>query len=179
MAREVRALGLRLNRCGFYPQIDHNRGKAIGVLRTLYRFRDIPARYKLQLYKTVVRPLLEYPAVPLHLASRAKMLRLQAVQNRAIMWITGHRFREEGRPSIRRLHKSLKLEPLNQRLHKLAIRTWEALAADEDPNYEEVDELANQPSRRRANVDPRRSWWPSSLRVVRQPMPRPIYSGQD
>lgn len=179
VAREVRALGLRLNRCGFYPQIDHNRGKAIGVLRTLYRFRDIPARYKLQLYKTVVRPLLEYPAVPLHLASRAKMLRLQAVQNRAIMWITGHRFREEGRPSIRRLHKSLKLEPLNQRLHKLAIRTWEALAADEDPNYEEVDELANQPSRRRANADPRRSWWPSSLRVVRQPMPRPIYSGQD
>ena len=178
-AHEVRALGLRLNSRGFSPQVEYNRGKGIGALRSLWRFRHIPARFKLRLYKTLVRPLLEYPAVPLHLCSRAKMVRLQAVQNRAVMWITGHRFREEGRPSIRHLHGSLRLEPLNQRLHKLAVRTWEALEADDDPNFVEVQELAALPPRRRQPADVRRAWWPSSLQVVRQPMPRPIFSGMD
>lgn len=174
---EVRALGLRLSRTGFTPQVEHNRSKSLGVLRTLWRFREIPLRYKLQLYKSLVRPILEYPAVPLHLATKAKMLRLQSVQNRAVMWITGHRFREEGRPSLRHLHRALRLEPLNCRLHKLAGRTWESLAADEDPNFDEVLEIASQPPR--CSIWAQTYRWPSSLRRIRLPMPRPWFSKMD
>ena len=181
--REVKALGLRLNRCGFRPQVDYNRAKAKRALATLYRFADLPWKAKRRLYITIVRPLLEYPVVPLHLGSRASMKKLQGVQNRAIMWITGHRFREDGRPSIRRLHRLLRLEPVNIRLHRLAGRTWDSLEADGDPNYEEVRDLAALPPRRRVRVAagqaPSTRWWPSSLNAVRLPMPRAIYSSTD
>ena len=175
-----KALGLRLNRTGFAPQIKHNRARALRALKPLWRFRTIPAKAKLRLYKSLIRPILEYPPVPLHLATRSAMLKLQAVQNRAIMWITGHWFHQVNRPSIRRLHRRLRLEPINTRLHRLARRTWRALESDGDPNYTEVLELAGLPRVRRsaAGADPKR-WWPSSIQFAQQRPPRPIFSKLD
>ena len=175
--RVVTILGLRLGRCGFTAQVTHNRGKAYGVLSTLKRFRTLPWRHKLQLYKTLVRPVLEYPAVPLHAGSNSAMRRLQAVQNSAIMWVCGLRFSDPDRPSIPTLHRMLRLEPINVRLHKLACRTWERLAQDEDPNYDEVLRNSAMPQVRRPALGANpRLWWPSSLALVQGPRPAPIYS---
>ena len=173
---EVKALGLRLTRCGFAPQVRHNRGKAYGTLNALRRFRTIPWRHKLQLYKSLIRPVLEYPAVPLHTACDAPMARLQAVQNSSICWITGLRFNDPDRPTMRELHGMLKLEPMNVRLHRLARRTWERLEDSGDPCYDEVLHYSQMPMIRipTFGADLRR-WWPSSMSYAMGPPPAPIY----
>ena len=177
-AREVTVLGLRLTRCGCHPQITHNKGKANGVLRTLRRFRSMNWRHKLQLYKSLVRPVLEYPAIPLHTATKYGQRRLQGVQNSAIFWITGLRRSDPTRPNIVALHGMLRLQPMNLRLHRLAKRTWDRLATMDppDPNYEEVRANNALPQVRRPlpGADPR-YWWPSSLSIVNGPVPAPIY----
>ena len=66
---EVTVLGLKLTRAGFARQSEANRGKGIGVLRSLRRFRSIPWRHKRQLFKSLIWPVLEYPAVSLHAGS--------------------------------------------------------------------------------------------------------------
>ena len=177
---EVRALGLHLTRCGFSRQVTLNRGKAFGTLRTLRRLRSIPWRHKLQLYKSLVRPVLEYPAVPLHTAMDTNMRKMQAVQNSCIMWITGLKFNDPVRPSMRQLHRMLKLQPINLRLHKLARRTWERLEEDADPNYTEVLGYSRLPMVRipTFGTDLRR-WWPSSLSYALGPPPPPIYHSYD
>ena len=174
--REVTILGLRLTRVGFHPQVKHNRGKALGVLSTLRRFKSLPWQHKLQLYKALIRPVLEYPAVPLHAASDACLRRLQGTQNNCIMWICNLRFNTPNRFDIPTLHRMLRLQPLNIRLHMLAKRTWERLARDDDVNYEEVLRNSALPQIRRAapTANPKH-WWPSSLTLANAPAPPPIY----
>ena len=96
---------------------------------------------------------------------------LQAVQNKAIMWITGLKFNTPNRPTMQQLHKMLKLEPINIRLHRLAARVWEKLEQSNDPNYAEVEEASRLPRRSRANIN----WWPSSLGIAGGPPPQPLY----
>ena len=175
-AEEATVLGLKLSRCGFSRQTVANRGKGYGVLKRLKRFKKLPRRHKLQLYKQCIRPVLEYPAVPLHAGTPACMKRLQSVQNASIMWIFSTQYNDPTRPSIEQLHRILRLDTINVRLHKLAKRTWDKLQRDDDPNFEEVLAASAMPAIRRptAGADPRR-WWPSSFGMVNGPAPVPIF----
>ena len=173
---QIKILGLRLSRCGYAPQVTHNIQKARGVIATLRRFRMVPWRIKLKLYKTLVRPVLEYPAIPLHLATHSPMARIQAVQNAAIMWICGTSFRDPNRPRLQVLHNMLRLEPINQRLYRLARRVWEKLANDADPNYLEALTMTQLPTRRHTTADPLR-WWPSSYHYAHRQRPAALYHG--
>ena len=80
-AREGKLLGLRMTTHGFSRQVTHNRNRAGATLGKLRRFTAFRSRIKLHLYKTLVRPLLEYPAVPLHVAKPTPHQKLKAVQN--------------------------------------------------------------------------------------------------
>ena len=173
---EITILGLRLNRCGMVPQVVYNRGKAQGVLNTLNRFYSLPWRQKLHLYKALVLPVLTYPAVPLHVASDSRLRSMQAIQNKALMWICGVKFNTPDRPTIPELHRMLRLQPINVRLHKLAGRTWDRLEEDDDPNFLEVLQNSQMPQVRRARptAGPKR-WWPSSLTHARGAAPPPIW----
>ena len=173
---EVKCLGLRMNSHGFKPQVRYNCRKASAALGKLKRFRAIPWKHKRRLYTAFVRPVLEYPSVPLHAGTDRSMKQLQAVQNSAIMWITGLRFNTPGRLTIQQLHGRLNLEPVNVRLHRLGKKVWESLEDDRDPNFVEVEGYAATPQRRRPalGADPKR-WWPSSLNLARGPQPNPIW----
>ena len=58
--------------------------KASNQLIKLRRFRHVPPKVKLYLYKALVRPLIEYPAVLLADSSDNQINRLQVVQNKAL-----------------------------------------------------------------------------------------------
>ena len=115
-------LGLRMTQYGFRRQVVHNKGKANRQLQKLKRFTMLPTSIKIRLYKSLVMPMLTYPAVPLNVASRSSHLELQRVQNKALRWI-----HSDGTPrdpdehpnqgiTTAQLHALYRMEPLNQRI---------------------------------------------------------------
>ena len=172
-AREGKLLGLRMTTHGFSRQVTHNRNRAGATLGKLRRFSAFRSRIKLHLYKTLVRPLLEYPAVPLHVAKPTPLQKLQAVQNRALRWVHGWKY-DPDRPELRlsavALHQRYRVEPLNLRLWRLARRTWERLLEDNDLMLWRIDFLADGvPEGARDHA-----WWPRSRAHALGPPPRPI-----
>ena len=53
----------------------------------LKRFINLENKTKLHLYKSLVRPLLEYPVIPIALACKTQTLNIQRVQNRNVKMI--------------------------------------------------------------------------------------------
>ena len=157
-------LGLELNSHGFYKHVRTICQKARSGLRKLKRFSGLNTKLKLRLYKSIIRPTIEYPPVPLHAASRNCMYRLQAIQNTALLWAHGTRY-PDPRPSITELHHIHRLEPMNCRL---ASRMWARLGANEDGNYEEL--MARMP-----HDGPSHRWWPRSLPLALGQPPQPIF----
>ena len=169
-ATEGKLLGLRMTNQGCSRQARHNRNLAGVTLTKLRRFSAFPNKIKLHLYKTLVRPQLEYPAVPLHVASPTSMGGLQAVQNRALQWVHGVRW-PAPQLSARELHLTYKVEPLNCRLWRLARRIWERLLEDNDPMLPRIDYAeGGLPAGWRDH-----SWWPRSRPRALGPMPRPLW----
>nr|XP_027228775.1 A disintegrin and metalloproteinase with thrombospondin motifs adt-1-like [Penaeus vannamei] len=130
--------------------------------------REYPEEVKLRLYKALVRPILEYPPVPLNTIAQSSWYILQAIQNKAILWINCARW-PNPRPSIRELHTSYNLEPINTRICRMAERTWDRLEYTEDVNYEQIKTA-------HLNTEGEHRWWPRSLTRIRENLPEPIYS---
>ena len=68
-----------------------------------------------------------YPPIPLHLANRTHMKKLQKVQNRAIRFALGVKL--EQKISSKKLHTKFKYKfrPVNQELYWRARSTWEKI----------------------------------------------------
>lgn len=90
-------------------------------MHQLYRFNHAPPKIKIQLYKTLLRPILEYPSILLYNSPKTTMLRLQKMQNKAIRFITGVKIKE--RIKMEDLHYMTGLETINTRLNNLAQKT--------------------------------------------------------
>ena len=169
-ARDTKLLGLRLTRRGFTRQVTHNRGVASATLSKLRRFSRFRPHLKLRLYKTLVRPQLEYPAVPLHVAKPSRVQQLQSVQNNALRWVHGARWPAPPLSAVV-LHRNYRVEPLNQRLWRLARRIWERLLEARDPMLWRIDyQEAGIPEGARDH-----SWWPRSRPHALGPRPDPVY----
>ena len=65
------------------------------------------------------------------------MLRLQAVQNNALIWATGIRW-PDPRPTVEQLHNIHGIEAMNVRLHRLAAQTWARLADQGGTTYDSI-----------------------------------------
>ena len=159
-------LGLSLKNTGISTHVKERVRTAKYALKKLKRFSNCPENIKIQLYKTLVRPILEYPPVPLNTISTTLMWSMQAVQNIALIWATGIRY-PDPRPPIRELHTRHKLEALNVRIHRLAGRVWERLEMQEDINYLRIIEC---------EAEGEHNWWPRSLPRALQDPPQPKYS---
>ena len=172
-------LGLRLSNFGFRQQITHNRNKASRQLQKLKRFTQLPARIKLRLYKSLILPILEYPPVPLHAASKSAILTLQIIQNRALRWVNSQDIIDE-RPTVERLHRVYKMVSVNQRLYTLARRLWERLEEDQDPNLapiRAIEDALQDGGGRRGQREHR--WWPRSRQRALGPIPPPFLVQRD
>lgn len=75
-------LGLQLTSRGEITHAKQRVRQAKLPLAKCKRYSNCSEKVKIQLNKTLIRPVLEYPPIPLNTLSKSRMLKLQAVQNR-------------------------------------------------------------------------------------------------
>ena len=77
-------------------------------------------KIKRHLYKALLRPILEYPAVQLHNTHITNKRKIQRIQNKASRFITNTRLSDRVRSE--HIHNTTKLKPMNIRHSKLATK---------------------------------------------------------
>ena len=155
-------------------QVRKNVLKAETNLLSLHRFSSMKTKFKLHLVKALVLPHLYYPPVPLHLASRNQMRKLQVVQNKALRFAFNIKWYEF--KTNKEIHKMKPIHmPVNQVLYWRAKKNWEAIdsgAAGDSQLLEDLFDL---------EVDflhayKRMKKFPSSYAAtMRRPEPAPRY----
>ena len=164
--RNIKVLGITLSRTGLTRHFSDRVTKAKFVLSKVRRFRNCSVKTNLRLFKMLVRPVLEYPAVIMSLASKTRINDCQAVQNKAI-----RRVFKQSPPyhnTCQELHEQIRLEALNVRFHRLGNRTLDRLVIIDNDTVEK-SRLLNEDHRRDHN------WWPRLLPVLDRDSPPPIY----
>ena len=92
--------------------------KAKYNLNKLKRFNSAPNKIKLILFKTILRPILEYPSYPLSRVSKNNKLKMQIIQNNGLRF--AHGIKKSDRKKISELHTETNIEALNIRINKLS-----------------------------------------------------------
>ena len=109
---------------GYGHHITMKKASCLRTLMKLNRFRNLSLRRKRHLYLALIRPILIYPAIPLHIERNSHLRKLQVIQNKALRFIvqpgTHHITAEE-------LHRRADLEPLNKIMHCHANKTWSTI----------------------------------------------------
>ena len=118
----IKILGMTYAAFGLKPQVTSRRAIANNTLNKLQRFRTLSPTNKRRLYKTIVRPQLLYPIVPLNTLSTAQTRRLQQVQNRALRFIDNVSPLDCIPSQV--LHQRHDIPPVNVYIHRRAIDTW-------------------------------------------------------
>ena len=91
-------------------------------LTKLIRFKFLNPINKRKIYLALVRSKLLYPTIPLHIASKHQMTRLQSLHNRATRFITNNSRLD--RMTSETLHHMTNLETVNLYLHRQANDIW-------------------------------------------------------
>ena len=150
-------LGLQLQRNGIHNHISNRIKLAEHKLTALKALSGTSKEIKLRLVKALVRPILEYPPIPLDTVRITNKQKMQTVQNKAIEWVLGRKRRREER--MEDLHMELNLEPLNIRIKNLSRKIWSKLEA---VNNNDIYEYLKRRHQETANSN-EHYWWPSSL----------------
>ena len=88
ISKSVKVLGYKLSTNKFSTQhITTSTNKAKKQLLKLKRFSKAPPKIKSVLYKTLIRPILEYPSKPIAMSSKSNLAKIQRVQNQALRFI--------------------------------------------------------------------------------------------
>ena len=128
-SQETKLLGLTLRRNNFYvKQIENITNRANAELTKLRRFRNLKRKLKIRLHKTLILPLLTYPIIPLNISSNTQINKLQIIQNKAVRWIANEHW-----PTIcpiEQRQQEFKIEPINERIRRLAEGTWYKIHED-------------------------------------------------
>ena len=165
---EAKILGLKLKRTGFVSHIADRINLARTQTNKIRRFIHLNTKTKLHLYKALIRPLLEYPIIPMALASKAQMLNLQKIQNNNIRIITKFDPELEDK-TIEERHNILKIEPINIRLYDRLTKLWNKV---EEKEIETYNLTMNSNNDRRND----HAWWPRAGYKAVQDIPEPLYT---
>ena len=166
----VKLLGLTITKTSFtLSHIAVQAHKAKTALTSIRRFYSLPIDQKLQLVKTIVFPYLTYPPIPLHIAAKSNLIKLQSVQSMALKWVLNIKWYDL--ISNEKIHKKLKVRPLNQELHWRARKTWENIAENNAADINAFQTLMELPYDR-AKL---KAGFPSSYDIAMGPEPEPIY----
>ena len=134
-SKKVNLLGLHFKSNNFFKeQVDNNIKRAKYELSRLYRLRYLKKKLKVRLYKTKVLPHLTNSSVPLNICSHSQIKRLQVVQNSAIRWITNTYY--PGVCNIEEQQNILKIEPISERISRLADNIWYKIETENSPFFE-------------------------------------------
>ena len=157
-SRTGTVLGLEIGKRGIAPHTSARIRQANVQLTKIKRFGNLPERLKSHLYKALIRPILEYPPVPLDTISKSQQLKLQRVQNRAVRWIAN--WVPPYRETLEETHMRLGLEPLNVRIHRMSRKVWQRVEAYDEEVYQRL-----------VTAEPisTNKWFPRSLPLVVPP----------
>ena len=165
--RSITVLGLNLTPRGISKQISNRTAMARAQLRRLKRFRKMTTKTQIHLYKAFIRPLLEYPTIPLCTASKTGMQRMQRVQSIALRRAAKIRPRQENSTNMD-IHRRYQMEPINIRLFNQTAKIWQKLEAQEH-------NLTGQAVELNRGHPKDHSWWPTIGSYMRGGPPEPRY----
>ena len=168
-------LGLDMTKLGMInAQVKKQVNKAKTSLQSLYRFSSMKSKFKIHLVKALVLPHLFYPAIPLHLASKNKMLKLQRVQSHALRWAHGIKWYEF--KTNKEVHEMKPIHlPVNQVLYWKARKIWEGIERGEAGDSKLLESLLKLEKDFLNAWDRIRKFPSSYLAAMRRPEPAPLY----
>lgn len=170
--KNVQILGLKLSRTGTSCHMKQRIALGKSQSTKLKRFGGLSPRIKVNLYKTLIRSVIEYPAIPICITSRHNKLIWQRHQNVTLRNAERERLWEDDPPSIQELHQEHHLEAVNVRLFRLANNTWGKLQVLDPELIQESNILNNLQGKDH-------TWWPRIGKYLRTPEPEPKYLADD
>ena len=165
MEGQGKLLGYNITRTSTQRGLLKNVEKAKIELAKLMKFRKLNRKTKANLYKILIRPLLEYPPIPTNAVSKNCKGKLTVVQNKAIKFILNHRWRENGHYNARRGHREAGIEPLNVRIRERASKIWHKWENSNHPIMDQIRILDNQ------NVTENSRFPSSRMNLMRRELP--------
>ena len=147
------------------------------------------------LYKSLIRPTLEYPCTSLRKIGYGNKIKLQRIQNKCLRFIKNITLKD--RVKIKDMHESLKIEPLNVRIDKLCNKVYNKIkeiyyipkTQNRNTFYKYSDfTLENEPIRKRRKsvaqqvekhiINPNKGYNPIKTEKPRDQWkpPKPIYT---
>lgn len=157
-------LGLKINKRGIVPHIKQRCKLATISLKKLKRFSKLTPRTKLHLYKALVLPIVEYPAIPLNIINNNNKYKLQSIQNKALRWAAGDRPPYD--TTVQQLHQRFNMETINVRNFNQSFKVWETLRTHQQ---ETVDNIKNE------HEPASHFWWKKAYISEHQIKPLPIF----
>ena len=118
LTKDNKLLGAIINNLSYGTTFTNSLIKKAKIsLSKLIRFQSAPSRVKLTLYKTLIRPVLEYPYFLSRHISHNNRINLQKMQNNSILFVEN--IRRNDRKRMSEVHDNLKLDALNVHVDKL------------------------------------------------------------
>ena len=167
LTENVNILGLTLKRTGCVSHITMKIATAAQQLLKLRRFYRLRPELQIRLYLTLIRPIMEYPPIPVALASRASIMKMQRVQNRAL--IQAVKGTEDRQLTIKEIHEKYGVDAINVRLAARLTKTWSKVEESHQELYDRSTAANNSGIRDHA-------WWPRAGRVAALDPPEPLYT---
>ena len=110
---------------------------------------------------------MEYPPIPIALASRASIIKMQQAQNRALKM--AGRDTEDRYATLKDINEKYGIEAMNVRLAARLSKTWNKMEEKPRELYERSTAANNNGMRDHA-------WWLRAGRVATQDPPEPLYT---
>ena len=167
LTENVNILGLTLKRTGSVSHITMKIATAKQQLLKLRRFYRLRPELQIRLYLTLIRPIMEYLPIPVALASRASIMKMQRVQNRALTQAV--KGTDDRHLTIKEIHEKYKVDAINVRLAARLAKTWSKIEARHQELYNRSTAANNSGIRDHA-------WWPRAGRVAALDPPEPLYT---
>ena len=143
-------LGLHISVTGLVSHITKTINKGRGIITQLRRFQNLTPKWKAILIKTLLIPVLEYPAIPVCVASISQKKKMQVI----LKFIHSN---ELEHMNTKELHDYYNITPLNISNHCKAQKIWEAIRASEIDHYNILATPRNNTH----------TWFPKSSYIIR------------
>ena len=163
----VNILGLTLKRTGTLSHIVSKIGHAKSQLLKLRRFYKIKPELMIRLYLTLIRPIMEYPIIPIALSSKNNIRKMQVVQNRALRQAV--KGTDDNHLTIKEIHEKYGIEAVNVRLSTRLAKLWQKIERTQPDLHQRTMDANDNGLRDHA-------WWPRAGRVAALDPPEPSYT---
>ena len=166
-ANEISILGLKITRTGLGRHINDRIRMAKTELSKLKRFSALSPKIKTHMYKTLIRPVMEYPAVPLCSIAQTNQMKMQRLQNKAIKFSIRN---DDEELTVQQAHEKYKMDAINVRMAKRGNKIWEKFCII-DPTLTERSMNENE------NLEGKdHYWWRRIAGGIGDDEPDPIYT---